>query len=329
MNSTDNEVSESASPIDNNPGSVPNQLQGGRSESNLHLVELIKKNVLIKYRGWVWIEILIPVVLTSLASVAMRKIVEQDEHKLESSKGSRMEISGMIALGLIYYTQFVFTFMASRLVSAVAGERESRARELMRIMGVKERYFYLSWVIVYLMIYGIISFAMALLLTFVGSFDYINFFGLLLALFLYSVSSGSLSLLISAPFNTTKSASRAAWMISLLISFLSAGLLAGIMGTLLEARANAKHLAEHPGNPRSNIFPSLKLYHFLALSLSPQLAISLALLSLTGLLPHHPAWFIAMMGFASLMYFLIYIYLDLTLPHTFGIRLPWNFFLKS
>ena len=229
--------------------------------------------------------------------------------------GSTNEFLKLVGAILCNPLFIVFSVSVARLVSLVAGERESKGRELMRMMGLKERHFYLSWIVTYIVIYLCVAVGISCILKFGGVLPKTDLALLILLFFLFGLSSASFGLFISAPFDTTRTASMTAMAVYFFASYLNVVV-------------------------RDNQSIGSKI----AISLLPQCALQLGMTALTNAeindsgmqfseisridSLYQMSWILGMLAIDAVGYFLAYVYLDLVLPHKFGVRLPWNFFLK-
>lgn len=107
--------------------------------------------------------------------------------------------------GTLGFFMFVTSLVpVCRMISKVVTEKESKVREAMKMMGLKDTPYWLSWFIMYSLIYFIIA-LFSMFISF-GIFKYSNKFIVFLMFFLYGQSCLAFSVLISAIFNKAKTA---------------------------------------------------------------------------------------------------------------------------
>jgi ATP-binding cassette subfamily A (ABC1) protein 3 len=92
---------------------------------------------------------------------------------------------------------FTFLIPLYYLVSKLAEEKESKLREGMKMMGLKDFTYYLSWFIFYFTVITIMSIVMAMIVGY-SVFQQSNTFLLFLLSFLYGLSTFGFSILIVA-----------------------------------------------------------------------------------------------------------------------------------
>ena len=91
-----------------------------------------------------------------------------------------------------------------RMISKVVTEKESKVRESMKMMGLLDLPYWLSWFIMYTLIYGVIAIGCTIVSFLI--FEYSNKFVIFLIFFLYGQSCLAFSVLISSIFNKAKTA---------------------------------------------------------------------------------------------------------------------------
>ena len=120
-------------------------------------------------------------------------------------------------LPLLFAITFLYTF--GQLVAALVTEKESRVKELMKIMGMVETSIIMSWYITYGILYTIMSLILTAI-SLAGLFE--NSSGILLFLFyeLFSISIISLAYGMSALFSRAKNASIVGMLFLFIITFI-------------------------------------------------------------------------------------------------------------
>lgn len=112
----------------------------------------------------------------------------------------------------------VFIAPVFRLINNVVSEKQAKVRELMRIMGLTDAPYWLSWFTYYVVLMTIICFVMSLIL--LGVFKYSNFLLTYAYLWLYSMALFSYSIFIASFFSNSKVASIAGTMILFFSSYI-------------------------------------------------------------------------------------------------------------
>ena len=102
-----------------------------------------------------------------------------------------------------------------RMISKIVTEKESKVRESMKMMGLKDTPYWMSWFIMYSIIYTFTSLGCTVVSFLI--FDYSNKFVIFLVFFLYGQSCLAFSVLISSIFNKAKTAV----LVGMLLFFIS------------------------------------------------------------------------------------------------------------
>ena len=116
-------------------------------------------------------------------------------------------------LVIIYLIPFFF------LVSKVASEKETKAKEGMKMMGLHDATYYLAWLINYLVISGVTSILVTIMATKV--FNNINMLLFFIFLMLFSVNLWAWAFLIVAFLPTKRSSGIAAILLNFITFYLS------------------------------------------------------------------------------------------------------------
>ena len=214
----------------------------------------------------------------------------------------------------------IFTIIAYllpflKLIYCIVYEKEKRIKEGMKMMGMDETAFYLSWLLVYFLLFMFLSIINSLLLNLI-IFTFSNYFMVFLIQALYTMSIMFFALLITAFFSRTKTAVIAGIFL-LFIQYLMTNLVG-----------------------RESVDFSFKA----AASLSPVIAMSLALnifLELesteTGITidtvndmfnNYNISTAIAFFWISSIVFILLFIYFEQVFPNEFGIKQSPLFFLQ-
>lgn len=113
---------------------------------------------------------------------------------------------------------FVFIAPVYRLIHNVVNEKQQKVRELMKMMGLTELPYWLSWYTYYFLVLLVICIAMTLLM--IPVFTHSNLFLIFIYFFLFALSLFSYSIFITAFFSNGKVASIAGSLIMFFSSFL-------------------------------------------------------------------------------------------------------------
>ena len=113
---------------------------------------------------------------------------------------------------------FVFIAPVYRLIHNVVNEKQQKVRELMKMMGLTDTPYWLSWFSYYVLIIALLSLGMMLLM--IPIFNYSDLFLIWIYFFLYGMSLFSYSIFIASFFSNGKVASIAGSLILFFSSFL-------------------------------------------------------------------------------------------------------------
>ena len=161
----------------------------------------------------------------TLQNLVFNSIVNQSSTNAPTLVNIFVPMHGLKYVNDPFMTNFAgtlgfFLFVTSlvpvcRMISKVVTEKESKVRESMKMMGLKDTPYWLSWFFMYTLIYLMIS-ILSTLVSF-AIFTYSNKFVVFLMFFLYGQSCIAFSVLISAMFNKAKTAV----LVGMLIFFIS------------------------------------------------------------------------------------------------------------
>ena len=120
--------------------------------------------------------------------------------------------------GFLGFFMFITSLVpVCRMISKIVTEKETRARESMKMMGLNDTPYWLSWLIMYTLIYFAISLGCSIVCNLI--FEYSSKFLLFTMFFLYGQSCIGFSVLISSLFNRTKTAVLVGMLIFFLTNF--------------------------------------------------------------------------------------------------------------
>lgn len=107
--------------------------------------------------------------------------------------------------GFFGFFMFITSLVpVSRLISRVSSEKETKIRESMKMMGLTDAPWWLSWIIMYQIIYTFSAIANTFLSWII--FEYSNKFIVFLMFFLYGTSCTAFSMIFGALFSKSKTA---------------------------------------------------------------------------------------------------------------------------
>jgi hypothetical protein len=106
------------------------------------------------------------------------------------------------------------------IVSKMASEKESKAKEGMKMMGLNDFTYYVAWFILYLTICIVVSIIVTIM-TFVGVFKEINFYLFFIFMVLYGMTLWSWAFVIIAFLPTKRSSGIAAVLLNFITFYLS------------------------------------------------------------------------------------------------------------
>lgn len=222
-------------------------------------------------------------------------------------------------MGTSFFIAFSFLFLAGSVSSSLVEEKASRVREGLRIVGVSETSWMLSWAAYYWI--PVIFQAPVLAFLFLGLFPAGTSFPLFVMFFFFPLSVFAFSYMCSAFFDKPV-------LCQILMSFLFPVATAGLF---LSSRESS-----------SIVQAAASLFSPVALSLSLNTLFRQRSLELIGNMLDSPSlgtgveWFgtldiwpaVGLVVLDTLLYFLIGSYLHRVVPSMFGPRLPWNFLFK-
>jgi ATP-binding cassette, subfamily A (ABC1), member 3 len=118
-----------------------------------------------------------------------------------------------------FFILLIFLAPLYRFVSNSVTEKETKIREAMKIMGLTDAPYWLSWFTYYAIINTILCVTMLLIM--LGIYEYSNYFLLFMYLWLYGMTMFSYGVFVSAFFSSGKTAAIVATMLFYLSSFIN------------------------------------------------------------------------------------------------------------
>lgn len=117
-----------------------------------------------------------------------------------------------------FFVLLIFLAPLYRFVSNSVTEKESKVREAMKIMGLTDTPYWLSWFVYYTIVNTALSIVMLIIM--LGIYEHTNNFLLFLYFWLYGMTMFSYGILVSAFFSSGKIAAIAATMLFYVTSFI-------------------------------------------------------------------------------------------------------------
>lgn len=225
------------------------------------------------------------------------------------------EFMDNIGPSLAIFFLLIFIAPQYRLITFIVDEKASRAREGMKIMGLKDAPYWLSWFIYYFSVCITISLISAMMLN-AFLFKHSSFIFVFLFVFLYGMAIFSFSLLIT--------------------SFLQRPRVASILATLIHFVSffMTTPFADYGVNPNTKAIVSFVPNIGMALCIDAMAALESIGKGINADSIHHrihnyEVW-VAFRCWIIMFVFLglLALYLDNVLPKEYGIRQPWYFFLS-
>ncbi|XP_035262804.1 ATP-binding cassette sub-family A member 5 [Anguilla anguilla] len=213
------------------------------------------------------------------------------------------------------YLVLAFTPFVSFLIANVAAEKEHRLKDAMRMMGLYDSAFWLSWGLLYAALVTAMSIVMAIIATCTALFPNSDVLLIFLLIFLYGISSIFFSFMVTPLFKKPKFASTVGSMLTVVMGCLS-------LFTVL--------IKDFP----QPLVWALCLLSPSAFSMGIAQVVYLeahgdgAVFSTLGSGPHPLYVPLFMMLLDSALYLLLALYLDQVLPGEFGMRQSLLYFLK-
>eukprot|EP00347_Sterkiella_histriomuscorum_P002219 403369012 len=211
-----------------------------------------------------------------------------------------------------FYIMFTYLIPLYYLVSKLSEEKESKLREGMKMMGLKDSSYFASWIVFYMIIITVMSLIIMGVLR-INVFPQSNMFLVFIMNFLYGLSLFGFSLVIVAILPTQRSSATAATLLHIISYFLIFALKDP------EQSQNLKILASLLPNIGMS-FSVFTLYYFESDStglnftnasiINDNISFQIAILTL---------------AFDCVFYLLIGLYLDQVIPSQYGVARKWYF----
>ncbi|CAG9334828.1 unnamed protein product [Blepharisma stoltei] len=217
----------------------------------------------------------------------------------------------LISTMLPFFVVISYLVPVCRMVSLIVQEKEYKIKEMMMIMGLSNKAYWLSWVTYYFTVYTLIAIIGGLIS--ISLFKYSNAGMLLLLFWLYGISCLTFSIFISTFFSKSRSAvmlGLMAFLVSYFISFAVTG-----------------SSRDQGSKTVASIFPNVALTlgcNVLAKLEDGQEGVQS---SNTSTIVEHYSFgtCLAFLVVDSILFILLAIYLDIVWPTEWGVKKPWYF----
>jgi ATP-binding cassette subfamily A (ABC1) protein 1 len=134
--------------------------------------------------------------------------------------GYTFDIFASIIKGFLgLFLTISFTWPVTKIIGAIVLEKETRQKELMKIMGVSETALVISWILLYLILFLVQSLLITLTATYGGLFSHSNFFLVFLFFFLFGMSIFAFAAFVSSFFSQAKTAATVGALVFFLTYF--------------------------------------------------------------------------------------------------------------
>ncbi|CAG9334836.1 unnamed protein product [Blepharisma stoltei] len=202
-----------------------------------------------------------------------------------------------------------------RMLSLIVQEKEYKIKEMMMIMGLSNKAYWLSWITYYFSIYTVIAGVGAIIS--IGLFKYSNAGMMFLLFWLYGLSCMTFSIFISMFFSKSRSAVMLGLMTFLITYFISF--------------AVTDHTLDQGSKTAASLLPNIALA--LGIDVLVQMEtgqVGVQSDNLSDEVYHYTfGTFIAFMLIDSGIFTILAIYLDQVWPTEWGVKRPWYFLLTK
>jgi ATP-binding cassette subfamily A (ABC1) protein 3 len=113
---------------------------------------------------------------------------------------------GGLGAALVFFLIFSFLIPVTRMLSGIVQDKETRTKEIMMMMGLKESAYWLSWITYYLIIYTFICVIITILSVAMGIYTYSNGGLIFLYYWLFGISCIAFSVFLSVFFSKSRNA---------------------------------------------------------------------------------------------------------------------------
>ncbi|XP_007957883.1 cholesterol transporter ABCA5 [Orycteropus afer afer] len=241
--------------------------------------------------------------------------------ELESTKAIIMGEAPVVEIDLfprgviLIYLVIAFSPFGYFLAIHIVAEKEKRLKEFLKIMGLHDTAFWLSWVLLYTSLIFLMSLLMAVIATASSLFPQSGCFVIFLLFFLYGLSSVFFALMLTPLFKKSKHVGIVEFLVTVAFGFI------GLLIVLME------------GFPRSLVWlltPFCQCTFLIGIAQVMHLEDfnEGALFSNLTEGPYPLIITLIMLALNSIFYILLAVYLDQVIPGEFGLRRSSLYFLK-
>ncbi|XP_006886314.1 PREDICTED: ATP-binding cassette sub-family A member 5 isoform X1 [Elephantulus edwardii] len=241
--------------------------------------------------------------------------------ELESTKAVIMGESAVVEIDIfprgviLIYLVIAFSPFGYFLAIHIVAEKEKKLKEFLKIMGLHDTAFWLSWVLLYTSLIFLMSLLMAVIATASSLFPQSSCFVIFLLFFLYGLSSVFFALMLTPLFKKSKHVGIVEFLVTVAFGFV------GLLIVLME------------GFPRSLVWllsPFCQCTFLIGIAQVMQLEDFNEGALFTNLTdgPYPLIITLVLLALNSIFYVLLAIYLDQVIPGEFGLRRSSFYFLK-
>nr|XP_030693914.1 ATP-binding cassette sub-family A member 5 isoform X2 [Globicephala melas] len=241
--------------------------------------------------------------------------------KLEPTKAVLMGETAVVEIDtfprgvILIYLVIAFSPFGYFLAIHIVAEKEKKLKEFLKIMGLHDTAFWLSWVLLYTSLIFLMSLLMAVIATASSLFPQSSCFVIFLLFFLYGLSSVFFALMLTPLFKKSKHVGIVEFLVTVALGFV------GLLIVLVESFPKSLVWLLSPFCQCTFLIGIAQVMHLEDFNEG-------ALFSNLTEGPYPLIITIIMLAFNSIFYVLLAVYLDQVIPGEFGLRRSSFFFLK-
>uniref|UniRef100_A0A8W4FA97 Cholesterol transporter ABCA5 n=1 Tax=Sus scrofa TaxID=9823 RepID=A0A8W4FA97_PIG len=241
--------------------------------------------------------------------------------ELESTKAVIMGETAVVEIDtfprgvILIYLVIAFSPFGYFLAIHIVAEKEKKLKEFLKIMGLHDTAFWLSWVLLYTSLIFLMSLLMAVIATASSLFPQSSCFVIFLLFFLYGLSSVFFALMLTPLFKKSKHVGIVEFLVTVAFGFV------GLLIVLMESFPKSLVWLLSPFCQCTFLIGVAQVMHLEDFNEG-------ALFSNLTEGPYPLIITLTMLGLNSIFYVLLAIYLDQVIPGEFGLRRSSLYFLK-
>ncbi|XP_067571497.1 cholesterol transporter ABCA5 isoform X1 [Pseudorca crassidens] len=241
--------------------------------------------------------------------------------KLEPTKAVLMGETAVVEIDtfprgvILIYLVIAFSPFGYFLAIHIVAEKEKKLKEFLKIMGLHDTAFWLSWVLLYTSLIFLMSLLMAVIATASSLFPQSSCFVIFLLFFLYGLSSVFFALMLTPLFKKSKHVGIVEFLVTVALGFV------GLLIVLVESFPKSLVWLLSPFCQCTFLIGIAQVMHLEDFNEG-------ALFSNLTEGPYPLIITIIMLAFNSIFYVLLAVYLDQVIPGEFGLRRSSFYFLK-